>query len=211
MKKLLYLGIIIWGVWGAYLSYQKEWVALGATFTWFLAGGLFFAILQVYQARKSTNAQTAITIFREIRDPESVETLRLIYNLTQDELKNMPSEKSKIIDHLIDKYSALEVWVNRGIIDKEIAIEVGPPALRCWYRLHSYIENTRNQRGYYGDNFEALARLALDHFHKNKMRVKFWPAGHKDKEVDLVTELQYEKIRPRSLKEIEKDRKKNPK
>ena len=187
-----------------------DWTALYAIATCVLVLGVVAAFWQIRQAKKSINAQTALEVFRELRDPKTVETLRLIYNLTQDELKNMPIEKSKIIDHLIDKYGALEVWVDRGIIDKEIAIEVGSPALRCWYRLRSYIENTRNQRGYYGDNFEALVRLALDHLHKNKMRVKFWPAGHKDKEVDLVTELQDKKIRPRSLKEIKRDRKKNP-
>ena len=122
----------------------------------------------------------------------------------------LPEKMSEDIDHLIDKYGALEIWVNTGIIDKKIAVEAGPAALRCWYRLHSYIESTRNTRGYYGDNFEAFVRLALDHFHKNKMRVMLWPAGHKDKDVNLVTELQDERIRPRSLKEIKNDRKKNP-
>jgi hypothetical protein len=201
------------------MDWTWGWTALYAIATCVLAAGVGVAIWQLIvtrknekeqleATRKSINAQTALEVFRELRNPETVETLREIYELTQDDLQDMPIEKSKRIDHLIDKYAALEVWVDKGIIDKEIAIEVGPPALRCWYRLRSYIENTRNQRGYYGDNFEALARLALDHFHKNKMRVKFWPAGHKDKGVNLVTKLQDKRIRPRNLEEIKKDREK---
>jgi hypothetical protein len=208
MKKWLYFGIVVWGLWGAYLSYNKDWAALEATFTWLLAGGLFFAILQVYQARKSTNAQIALELFRELRNPETIERLRLIYELTQDDLKDIPIEKSKEIDHVIDKYSALEVWVANGIIDKEIAVEAGPPALRCWYRLHNYITSVRNRRGYYGDNFEAYVRVVLDHFRKNKMHVRFWREGHQDEEIDLVIELDKEDLRPRSLKEIKRDRKK---
>jgi len=208
MKKWLYILIVVWGLWGAYLAYQRDWAALEAIFTWFLAGGLFFAILQVHQARRSTNAQTAITLFREIRNPETLETLRRIYELTEDELEDIPIERGKEIDHLIDKYAALEVWVDNGIIDKKIAMEAGPAALRCWYRLHSYIKSTRKKRGYYGDNFEAFVRLALDHFRKSKLRVKFWQAGHQDEDIDLVIELEKAELRPRKLKEIKRDRKK---
>ena len=91
-----------------------------------------------------------------------------------------------------------------GIIDKKIALEAGPPALRCWYRLHSYIESVRKERGYYGDNFEAYVRLALDHFRRNKMQVKFWREGHQDEDIDLVIELEKSELHPRSLKEIER-------
>jgi hypothetical protein len=173
-----------------------------------LAWGVGVAIWQINQARKSTNAQTAITVFRELRDPETVEKLRLIYELTEDGLEDIPIEMGKEIDHLIDKYGALEVWVDSGIIDKKIAVEAGPSALRCWYRLHSYIENVRKKRGYYGDNFEAYVRLALDYFRRNKIQVKFWRAGHQDKDIDLVIELEKTELRPRSLKEIKRDREK---
>jgi hypothetical protein len=173
-----------------------------------LAWGVGVAIWQISQARRSINAQTALEVFRELRNPETIEKLRLIYELTQENLQNIPIEKSKEIDHVIDKYSALEVWVANGIIDKEIAVEAGPPALRCWYRLHNYITSVRNRRGYYGDNFEAYVRVVLDHFRKNKMHVRFWREGHQDEEIDLVIELDKEDLRPRSLKEIKRDRKK---
>jgi len=190
------------------MDWAWGWTAVLAIATCVLAGSIFIAFLQIRQTRRSINAQTALDVFRELRNPETIETLRLIYKLTQDDCEGMPIEKSKKIDHLIDKYAALEVWVNNGIIDKKIAVEAGTSALRCWYRLHSYIESTRNKRGYYGDNFEAFVRLALDYLHKNKMRVKLWQEGHKGEDIDLVTELQDEKIRPRSLKEIKRDRKK---
>jgi hypothetical protein len=176
--------------------------------TLMLAAGVIVAIWQIIEARKSTNAQTAITVFRELRNPETVEKLRLIYYLSEDELKNISIEQRKETDHLIDQYGALEVWVDNGIIDKKIAMEAGPAALRCWYRLHSYIKSTRNKRGYYGDNFEALVRLALDHFRKNKLRVQFWPAGHPDEDINLIIELEKAELRPRSLQEIKRDRKK---
>ncbi|TES82784.1 MAG: hypothetical protein E3J92_03970 [Dehalococcoidia bacterium] len=192
------------------MDWTWGWAAVAAIATCVLAGSVFLAFWQIGQARRSINAQTALDVFRELRNPETVETLRLIYELTQDDLKNMPIETSKEIDHVIDKYAALEVWVNNGIIDKKIAMESGPPALRCWYRLHSYVESTRNKRGYYGDNFEALARLALDYCRKNKIQVLLWQEGHKGEDIDLIAELQDERIRPRSRKEIRNDRKKNP-
>jgi hypothetical protein len=234
MKKVwLWICIIILGVLPLILAvvsffYQSEWVECLTSKGWdklagfisgpwwtnsipalILAWGVVVAIWQINETRKSTKAQLVVEVFRELRNPDTIETLREIYELTQDDLQDMPIEKSKKIDHIIDKYAALEIWAAKGIIDKEIAVEVGPTVLRCWYRLHSYIENTRRQRGYYGDNFEALVRLALDHFRKNNMRVMLWPAGHQGEEVNLVIDLQDEKIRPRSLKEIKKDRRKN--
>jgi len=194
--------------WGGDYWDIGTWQVVAAIGTWILAGGVVYAFLQVRQARKSTNAQIALELFRELRNPETIERLRLIYELTQDDFKDIPIEKSKEIDHVIDKYAALEVWVDNGIIDKKIAVEAGPSALRCWYRLHSYIESARKRRGYYGDNFEAYVRLALDHFHKNKIKVKLWRESHQGEDIDLVTELQDERIRPRSLKEIKRDRKK---
>jgi hypothetical protein len=185
------------------------WQVMIALGTWILAAGVVYAFYQVRQARRSTNAQIALEVFRELRNPETVETLREIYELTQDECRNIPTEIGKKIDHLIDKYGALEIWVNTGIIDEKIAVEAGPAALRCWYRLHSYIKSTRNTRGYYGDNFEAFVRLSLDYFYKNKIRIKLWQEGHRGEDVDLITELQDERIHPRTLKEIKKAREKN--
>jgi cbb3-type cytochrome oxidase subunit 3 len=194
------------------MDWTWGWTAIGAiataVATIFIIGGIIFAFRQISEARKSTNAQSALELFRELRNPETIEKLRLIYELTQDEFDNLPSEKSKEIDYVIDKYGALKIWVDTGIIDKKIAVEAGPSALRCWYRLHSYIKNVRDQRGYYGYNFEAFVRLALDHFRKRGIWVKLWQEGHQGEDVDLVTELQDERIRPRNLKEIEKDRKK---
>lgn len=187
----------------------EGWIAVGTVATCILAAGVFLAFWQIVQARRSTNAQTAISMFRELRGPVTVEKLRLIYELTKEDFKDIPVEKSKEIDHIIDKYAALEVLVENGIIDKKIAVEAGPPALRCWYRLHAYIKSTRDRRGYYGDNFEAFVRRTLDHFCRNNMCVKFWRVKNKDEELDLVIELNKESLRPRSLKEIKKDRKVN--
>jgi len=209
MKKWLYIGIVVWGLWGAYLVYYKNWAALEAIFTWMLAGGLFFAILQVYQASKSTNAQLAVELFRELREEKAIGKLRSIYILKPDDFKCLPDDRKEHIDYILDRFQMLGVLVAEGIIDKRLAIEAyaGASSLRCWYQLHQYIKELRNQRGDFGEYFEAFARLSLDYFYEEGKKVKFYREDEKDKGIDLKAELQKEELHPRSLEEIKRDRK----
>ena len=63
--------VVIWigllaGIWAT----SQNWTILAAIGTWLLAGGIVFAIVQVREARKSTNAQLAVELFRELRSKE---------------------------------------------------------------------------------------------------------------------------------------------
>lgn len=59
-------------------------------------------------------------------------------------------------------------------------------------------------RGYFGDNFEAFTRLSLNYFKKEGIQVKFYRKGQEDESINLLTELEKEGFRPRSLKQIKK-------
>jgi hypothetical protein len=173
MRRILYIGIIVWGLWGAYLSYQREWVALGATFTWFLAGGLFFAILQVYEAKKGTNAQLAVQLSNELRSEETKNTLRFIYQLSSEDIQNANDANRHRIDGMLDKFELLGALVNQKIIDPRLAIEAfaGPPALRCWYQLVDYIRAEQKNRGFFLKNYEIFTRSTLNHFYDEKVEI----------------------------------------
>ena len=100
--------------------YRSEWVEFLTSQGWdklagFISGpwwtnsipalilvwGVVGAIWQINETRKSTKAQLVVEVFHELRDPKTVETLREIYELTQDECRNVPTEKGKKIDHII--------------------------------------------------------------------------------------------------------------
>jgi len=203
MKKWLISVLVIWTLLGVVHVYLKDWQQLTAIATWTLALGVFLAILQIIEARKSTNAQIAIELFGELRNYETVEKLRSIYDLKPEDLKTLSSDKKKEIDYVLGGLDVLGALVNNGIIDEKLAIETygGFSALRCWYKLcEDYIRVEQRNRGYYYENYETFVRLALDYFKKAKMPIRL-------DEVDLVEELQKDELNPRSLKQIKRDRK----
>jgi hypothetical protein len=67
MNRWILLGILVWGVLGWVGVKQDSWDLLQAISTWILAAGMFFAMLQAYEARRSTNAQLAAGLFQELR------------------------------------------------------------------------------------------------------------------------------------------------
>ena len=227
--KRIYGVILILGLGGIVVGILSHWNwnELEALATWFGLLGVIAAIWlinvtrenttkQLEAARKSTNAQLAVELFRELRNTEAIEKLRSIYDLpydifTSEDVKILRDDKKKNIDYILDRFEMLGILVAEGIIDKKLAIEAyaGASSLRCWYQLHQYIKELRNQRGDFGEYFEALARLSLDYFYKEGKKVKFYREDEKDKVIDLIAELQKEGLRPRSLEEIEKVRKEN--
>jgi len=199
---------VIWLVVGlvlllVYLCLFKfvNWTVLSGFATWVLAGGIFLAFWQIREARKSTNAQIAVEMFKELRNYETVEKLRLIYNLKPEDIK----DKTKEIDYVLDRLNMLGALVANGIVDKKLAIESygGFSALRCWDRLCTdYIRIEQHDRGYYYENYEAFARLALEYFHKEGIEINL--CG-----VDVVEKLwKNTLLQPRSLEEIKGKRKK---
>lgn len=190
------------------------WTAVAAVATSVLALTIFVAIWQIKEARRSTNAQIAVSLFSELRSPEVIRMLRSIYALTQDDFKNSTIEKKMVyflIDHVVHRFDLLGGLVRKGIIDKELAIEsyAGPPALKCWYQLcKHYIKKARDERGFYAENYEDFARRSLDYFKERHIQV-FWRKGKEEAAIDLVIELQKEELHPRSMEEIEQERENN--
>jgi len=204
-----------------------DWLVLYGFATWVLAGGVVFAIWQIIvtrentnrqleASRRSTNAQTAVSIFQELRKPEIVEKFRSIYDLPYDfsnpeDFKILGDSRKKDIEYILDRFDVLAVLVDEKIIDGRLAIDAyaGVVVLRCWYKLHQYIKKVREERGYFGDNVEAFTRLSLDYFKEEGIQVKFHTKGEEDKAIDLIKELEKEGLRPRSLDEIKKEREKD--
>jgi len=193
------------------------WTAVAAIATSVLALTIFAAIRQIEEARRSTNAQIAVSLFRELRSPEAVEMLRTIYALTPDDFKySVKEEIGKKIDHVVYRFDLLGGLVRKGIIDEELAIEsyAGAPALRCWYKLcKHYIRKVQDERGFYAENYEDFARRSLNYFRRGHFKKRhihvFYRNGKEEPAIDLVIELQKEELHPRSMKEIERERKHN--
>jgi len=179
-----------------------NWVALGAIATCVLAGGIGFAVWQIWEARRSTNAQVAVGLFEDLRNAATVEKLRLIYDLESDDFKCLPNEKE--IDYVLDRFDMLGALTLNRIIDKKLAVETyaGSPALKCWYKLCHYVRKGRERRGYYMENYESFVRLCLDYFKEANVRVMFYKKGEEDKGVNLITELEKDQFSPRSTRQI---------
>jgi len=209
---VIYVIIKNWGV--EYWWDPATWQIVAAIATWLLAGGVGFAILQVRQARKSTNAQVAVELFKELRNYETVEKLRLIYDLpydfsNPDDFKILEDSKKKDIEYILDRFDVLAALVAERIVDDKLAIDTyaGVTVLRCWYQLHHYIRKVRDERGYFGDNIEAFTRRSFDYFRNKGIQVTFCKKGAEDKPIDLMRQLEKAELCPRSLKEIKRDRK----
>ena len=85
---------------------------LAAISTWLLSGGIGIAIWQINQAKKSTNAQIAMDLFRELRSDRALEILRFIYNLKPAQKKyNLVSMDIHSIDYILDRFDVLSVLV----------------------------------------------------------------------------------------------------
>jgi hypothetical protein len=202
-----------------YLGIYKavDWEVLTGFATWVLAGGVFLAFWQIGQARKSTNAQIAMDLFRELRSDRALGILRFIYSLKPEENRQtLHSIDLHSIDYVLDRFDMLGALVDDRIVDTRLAIDVyaGVTALRCWYVLHQYIWKVRDRRKYFGENVEAFTNRCLYYFDNNEIEV-----GFENKYIiipDLVKELKdakeqkdevKKKLYPRSFDEIKRDRK----
>jgi hypothetical protein len=209
MRKWIIGASLIWGIFGLVTIYLKDWQPLVAIATWVLALGIFFAILQIRETKRSTNAQLAMDLFRELRSDIALERLRYIYSLLpKEDGKYLSSIHKDNIDYVLNRLTMLGHLVERRIIDESLAVEgfSGPAVLRCWHQLFHYIRHTRGERGYYVENYEAFANRCLEYFKNAHIQITFSNEYWKIKY--LVTKLDEDKqCRPRSLKQIRRDRK----
>jgi len=184
------------------------WPAVAALATGILAIGVFVGFLrakkQLEEARKSTNAQLAVELFRELRSEETKENLRSIYNLRTQDSKTLTDYQKIRIDHVLDKFGILGALVRQKIIDERLAIEAfaGPPALRCWYQLAEYIKEERKNCGFFLKNYEEFARRTFEHFKDRHIKIAFHNKHVKVE--DLVKEFEKAEFRyrPGTLDEI---------
>lgn len=217
MKKYL-LVLSIWGLGGAGLVIWKDWNQLAALATWFLVLGVVFAFLQIQQARKSTNAQIAVELFKELREDKALEKLRSIYRLRPNQTsEQLSNSENHIIDYVLDRLDLLGALVNREIIDNTLAMEGfgGPTIIRCWFQLAHYIRNNQKERGFYVENYEDLTNKCLKYFDDECIKVSF-DNPHITKIENLVKELRgweddesKKELYPRSLEKIKEARRKN--
>ncbi len=200
--------------------YYCDWNTVVAIGTWvstfIIALGIGFGFLQLREARLGTNAQVAMDMFRELRSDKSIEIFHFIYGLDPKNPAIVYVTDIDRINYLLDRFDFLAVLVNKGIIEKDLAIDpyAGVPALRCWYILYDYINETRKIRKYFGDNFEGFTNECIKYFDEHDIEI-----GFKNQYVeidDLVkilknAEREYEETKkilyPRSLDKIIEARK----
>jgi len=177
------------------MDWTWGWSAVAAIATCVLAIGIWFAFLQLRQARKNTNAQLAIDLLRELRSTQTKETLRsIIYELKPEDIKSLTGKKKEKIDQVLDWFDMLAALVDEKIIDERLAIEAfaGPPVLRCWFQLGEYyIEGLRNERGLFCKNIKHLAKRTVKYQLIRHPKIE-WVRFHRGilgEEVNLVEHL----------------------
>ena len=126
------------------MDWTWGWSAVQAIATCVLAAGIGVAIWQIIitreNTRKSTSAQLAVELLRELRSEEVKDHLRYIYNLSPKDMQYLRNRDKNLIESVFDKFHLLGDLVERGIIEKRFATELGPAALRCWYQLFDYLK-----------------------------------------------------------------------
>jgi hypothetical protein len=139
--------------------------AISAIASCVVAAGIFIAVRQLRQAKRSTNAQVAIQLFRELRDKQILKTIRdVIYATDREAFNHLNNETREEIGQVLDRLDMLGGLVKKQIVDEDLAISTfaGPTILRCWYQMgEHYINNVRQKRGQYAENIEDLAKRAL--------------------------------------------------
>lgn len=187
-----------------------DWIPVTGLATWVLAGGVLLTFRQIIETRQSNSTQIFISFYRDFRSIDNIERLKNIYRLQIDDPSKLELQQVKDIGLILDIFEAVGSISKRGTIDQWMVVEIafGLASVRCWYKLCSYVKIEQIKRGYFGDNFEAFARDCLDYFERRHIPLKlYWD----DKtSIDLIAELKKEDIRPRSFKEIEKQRIKPP-
>ncbi len=182
--------------------------------TWILTGGVALTIIQIKEARKSTNAQIAVDLFDKLRDEETKNTLRFIYSIDRNNFPILRIIDSYRIENLIDKFELLGALANEEIVDKHLAIEsyAGPPAIRCWFQLADFLRKMNKKRGFYDIDFEDFVRRSIEYFKDKEIEVIFDNEYYKNK--PLVEELsnwieKNEELAPRFREDILKQMKAN--
>jgi len=193
-------GIVKFFIYLYHQDWSWDWNTAGSFATWILAGGIFFIFWQIIEARRSTNAEVAVELFKKLRDKDVLDTLREIYALKPNDIRRLltsTEEKDVKLAHsiegVLDKFELLGALVARGIIDERIAIEAygGPPALKCWYQLgENYIKKVRKQRGLFCKYVEDFAARTWEYQNVKQRRhkeewIKF-RRGEKGKQINLV-------------------------
>jgi hypothetical protein len=183
---LVILGLLHWGA-------PIDWMAITGLATWVLAGGVGVAIWQISETRKSTNAQIAMDLFKELRDDKTVGKLQAIY-------EGFLTESSII--YVLDRFEILGILVDKEIVDEDLAIHAygGAAALRCWYKLHNYIRQKNDERGPWKINYEIFTRRCLEYFLIKGIGVKL---NSKGESFDIITELLKPENKPRTSREID--------
>ena len=69
------------------MDWTLTWLTVQAIATCVLAISIVLAFYQLKQARRSTNAQIAIELFHELRNEETKDILRFIYQLRPGDIK----------------------------------------------------------------------------------------------------------------------------
>ena len=190
------------------------WNVVAAISTGVLAMTIFIAIYQMRQTRRSTNAQLAIEIFRELRNEDMLNKYRMIYELTTEEIAQLDEDTKKQIeiDYVLDRLDTLGALVEENIIDKKLAMEAyaGASTLRCWFQLAPYIRKLQAKRRFYANCYEVFAYRTYKHFRKERIAVGFHNEKANVKIGNLIEEFskkEYSELRPRSSRDIKKARK----
>jgi len=187
-----------------------DWQVVIGFATWVLADGVIFAVWQIFEAKKSTNAQIAAELFKQLSKDDIRGTLRKIYRHSPKYLESLlgvptfrryGAEKNREKDDLrteeIENIRASFDFVGaltaKGILDEQIAIEAyaGPPVLRSWYCLWKYIRKARKQRGgHYAKHLEDFAWRTWQHYKKQNEdeHIRFY-RGNPNKSFDLIEAL----------------------
>ena len=188
------------------------WTAVYAIATCILAVGVIVAFRQISQAKKSTNAQIAVELFKQLRDKDILDTLRnTIYNNDRETLRSFATGRKitevEKIGRVLDWLDMLAVLVRKDIVDKELAIMgfAGAAAVRSWYQLVYFIREMQlNKRGFYAENYEDFVHCCIETFEKDGIEV--YMKNIKGDVVKLIQALPKDQS-PRSLEKIKQQRK----
>ncbi len=185
------------------MDWTWGWTAIAAIATCVLAAGVFLAFWEIGQARRSTNAQIAMELFKQLRSDEALRILRFIYTLKPEDAQKLSPDQKNEITYVLERLAMLGALVSNRIIDEKLAIGAygGATVLKCWYQLKDYINEVEKRQGLqWGRYIQDFASRALEYWKDYKKEVLYY-RNEGDEPIDLVKTLREDKtLCPKRLK-----------
>jgi len=142
-----------------------------------LALAAIFAVLQIRGIKKQTSIAAFTQIHEQFGSDELVELRRVIFaempdNITAENIGTIDSRLYSAVYRVLGMYNGIGFLIEKGSLplDRDMAIYIGPPAIRMWSKLETFVRVERDSRNeekwvYFFENLVTKCRKKYPEYH----------------------------------------------